>query len=234
MAAGLFFGDWNAIEAEKHILRAIELKPSYSTAHLVYSVLLATAGRLDEAIEQDRLAIELDPFSLIIHWNASGTLFLARRYDEALAAADRALVVEPGSVRVWLGGVLRIHEQKGDYRAALDVIEKHLPEDEGGKALAAKMRQAYEAGGPTGYWRAALDHTLAMGGHTDPVQLAFFYTHLGENSRAIDQLERAYAERNGDIPFINVTPSFDPLRSDPRFKALVERVRPRLLPARRS
>ena len=237
MAAGLFFGDWNAIEAEKHILRAIELKPSYSTAHLVYSVLLATAGRLDEAIEQDRLAIELDPFSLIIHWNASGTLFLARRYDEALAAADRALVVEPGSLRVWLGGVLRIHEQKGDYGTALDVLEKHLPEEEGGKALVAKIRKAYEADGPAGYWRAALDHTLAMatGGHpTDPVQLAFFYTHLGEYSQALDQLERAYAERNGDIPFLNVTPSFDPLRSNPRFKALVERVRPRLLPARRS
>lgn len=64
--------------------------------------------------------------------------------------------------------------------------------------------------------------------------LAFFYTHLGEYSRAIDQLERAYGEHNGDIPFINVTPTFDPLRGDPRFQALVDRIRPRLLPSQRS
>ena len=236
MAAGLFFGDWNAVEAEKHVLRAIELNPSYSTAHLVYSVLLAASGRLDEAIAQDRLAIELDPFSLIIRWNASGTLFLSRRYDESLAAADRALEVEPSSLRVWLGGVVRIHEQKGDYRAALDVLEKNLPEEDGGKAQVARMRQAYEAGGPAGYWRAVLDHTLAQAkrGQPDPVQLAFFYTRLGEYSRAIDLLERAYEEHNGDIPFINVTPGFDPLRGDPRFQALVERIRPQLLPPRRS
>jgi eukaryotic-like serine/threonine-protein kinase len=236
MAAALFFGDWNAIDAQQHLQRAIELNPSYSTAHLVYSVVLATAGRFDEAIEQDRLAIERDPFSLIIHWNASGNLFLARRYDEALAQADRALKADQGGTRIWLGGVVRIHEQRGDYEAALDLLEKHLSEEDGGKAVVARMRQAYAAGGPPGYWRAALDHTLAMakGGRTDPVQLAFFYTHLGEYSRAIENLERAYREHNGDIPFINVTPSFDPLHRDPRFQALVRRISPRLLPPRRT
>jgi eukaryotic-like serine/threonine-protein kinase len=234
MAAALFFGDWDAVEAERHIQRAIELNPSYSTAHLVYSVLLATAGRLDEAIEQDRIAIELDPFSLIIRWNASGTLFLARRYQEALAQANRALEIEPGSLRVWLGGVLRINEQMGNYEAALDVLDKYLPEEDGGKTQAARMRQAYAAGGPAGYWKAALEHTLAQakGGGADPVQLAFFYTHLGEYSRAIDQLERAYGEHSSDVPFMNVQPSFDPLRGDPRFQALVRRIRPRLLPSK--
>ena len=236
MAAGLFFGDWDAIEAERHIQRAIELNPSYSTAHLVYSVLLLTAGRIDEAIEQDRRAIELDPFSLIVHWNASGTLFSARRYDEALAQANRALEVEPGSLRVWLGGVLRIHEQTGNYEAALDLLEKHLPEEDGGRALVASMRQAYEARGPAGYWQTALDQTLAhtKGGRTDPVQLAYFYSHLGDRSRAIDYLERAYAEHNGDVPFIMVQPAFDALRGDPRFQALVRRIRPRLMPDRRD
>jgi len=236
MGAALFFGDWDAIEAERHILRAIELNPSYSTAHLVYAVLLSTAGRHDEAIEQDRIAIGLDPFSLIIHWNASGTLFTARRYREALAQADRALEVEPGSIRVWLGGVLRIHEHMGNYEAALDVLEKHLPEEDGGKAQVARMRRAYAAGGPAGYWRAAVDQAVAHAkdGKVDPVNLAFLYTHLGEHSRAIDYLERAYGEHNSDVPFIPVQPSFDPLRNDPRFQALVRRISPRLLPGKRS
>ncbi|HKQ57266.1 MAG TPA: protein kinase [Candidatus Eisenbacteria bacterium] len=234
MAAALFFGDWNAVEAERHVLRAIQQNPSYSTAHLVYSVLLATAGRFDDAIEQDRLAIELDPFSLIIQWNAAGTLFLARRYPASLVQADRALEVAPGATRVWLGGVLRIHEHTGNFKAALDVLEKHLPEEDGGKAQALRLRQAYEARGPAGYWQEALDHALARprSAPADPVMLAFHYSHLGDRSRAIDQLERAYAEHSSDVPFIPVTPSFDPLRGDPRFDALVARIRPLLLPGK--
>jgi TolB-like protein len=236
MAAALFFGDWNAVEAERHILRAIDLNPSYSTAHLVYSVLLASAGRLDEAIDQDRRAIELDPFSLIIHWNASGTLFLARRYDESLVQANRALEVDPGGSAYWAGGVLRIYEQTGNFEAALDLLETHLPERDGGKARAARMRQAYAARGPAGYWQTALDFYLGLAktAPVDPVLLAFLYTKLGDHSRALDYLERAYGERNGDLPFIKVQPAFDPLRGEPRFQALVRRITPLLLPSRRS
>ena len=81
-----------------------------------------------------------------------------------------------------------------------------------------------------------LDQAIAQakGGEVDPVLLAFYYTHLGEHSRAIDYLERAYGEHNSDIPFIMVQPSFDPLRRDPRFQALARRISPRLLPGQRS
>jgi tetratricopeptide (TPR) repeat protein len=232
MAAALFFGDWNSTEAERHLLRAIELNPSYSTARLVYSVILQTAGRFDEAIEQDRRGIELDPFSLIIQWNAGGTLFTARRYQEALAQAHRALELEPNSLRIWMGGVLRIREQMGDFEAALDVLEQHLPEEAGGKARAAAMRKAYAARGPAGYWQAAVDFALAdaRSRPADPVTMAFLYSQLGDRARAIDYLERAYDEHNSDVPFINVQPGFDPLRGEPRFQALVRRITPCLLP----
>src|SRR5262245_44847838 len=233
MAAALFFGDWDAIEAEKHVLRSIELNPSYSAAHLIYSVMLAASGRLDDAIAQDRLAIDLDPFSLIIHWNASGNLFLARRYEEALAEADRGLEVDPGGLRYWVGGTLRTYEQTGKYEAALDLLEQHLPEEDGGKARVARMREAYQARGPAGYWQASLDYALAQAKNSkpDPVFLAFLYTQLGDRSRALDYLEQAYREHNSDIPFLMVQPSFDPLRKEPRYQALVDRIRPRLLPA---
>jgi tetratricopeptide (TPR) repeat protein len=230
MASALFFGDWNAVEAEKEVLRAIELNPSYSTAHLVYSVMLAASGRLDEAIDQDRRAMDLDPFSVIINWNASGTLFLARRYDEALAQASRTLEVDPGAKRYWVGGALRIYEQTGKYEAALDLLDQHLPESEGGKARAARMRQAYEARGPAGYWQSSLDFALSKAKveKPDPVQLAFLYTQVGDRSRALDCLEQAYRERNGDMPFLNCN-RLRPLRKT-AVQALVDRIRPRLLP----
>ena len=234
MAAALFFGEWNATEAERHLERAIELNPSYSTARLVYSTVLAASGHFDEAIEQDRRGLELDPFSLIINWNASGTLFLARRYDEALAQANRALAVAPSPmVR---GSMLRIYEQKGDYEAALDLLDEFLPDQDGGKAQAARMRQAYLARGSSGYWQAALERATRP--KTIPAQqsvsLAFLYTHVGDHAKALGYLEKAYEEHSGDMLYIRVEPSFDPLRGDPRFQALVQRMNPRLLPAQRS
>lgn len=144
--------------------------------------------------------------------------------------------MDPGAIRYWLGGVLRNYEHTGKYEAALDLLEKHLPESDGGKARVARMRQAYAARGPAGYWQASLDYALSQAktGAVDPVLLAFLYTKLGDRSRAIDYLERAYGEHNGDIPFITVQPGFDPLRGEPRFQALVRRISPQLLPGQRS
>ena len=234
MAAALFFGDWNSVEAERHLLRAIELNPGYSTAHLVYSAVLAAAGRIDQAIEQDRRAIELDPFSLINNWNASGTFFLGHRYDEALAAARRALEIEPGSVFV-RGSMLRVYEQKGDYEAALDLLEG-LPEQIGEKTQAARMREAYAARGPAGYWQTALDFCLsqAKSAPVSPMFSALLHTRVGDHARAIDDLERAYELHDGDMIFIRVSPGLDPLRGDPRFRALLGRMDPHLLPTRTS
>jgi eukaryotic-like serine/threonine-protein kinase len=222
MAAALLFGDWNPREAEKHVLRAIELNPGYSTAHLVYSTLLAGDVRFDEAIEQDRRALELDPFSLIINWNASSTLYLAGRYDMALVQMRRTIEMFPESPLAH-GSLLRIYEQKGDYPAALDVLEKFLPEADGGKALAAKVRSAYATSGAAGYWRASLDYRLGSP-DASPGVLAMFYTRLGDHKRAMDYLERAYQEHSGDMVFIRAEPCYAPLRDEPRFRALVRRI----------
>jgi tetratricopeptide (TPR) repeat protein len=43
---------WDWVESEKALKRAIELNPNYPTAHRYYALLLATVGRLDEAIRE--------------------------------------------------------------------------------------------------------------------------------------------------------------------------------------
>jgi serine/threonine-protein kinase len=225
MAVAILFGDWNWSEAERHIRRAIQINPGYSTAHLVYSVLLCTSGRINEAIEQDALATSLDPLSLLVNWNAASTLFYARRYDEALAQAKRAVELNPASL-LPKASLAHIYEQLGDYRANLDILAPILPESSGGKAAIAMLRKAYEAGGETGYWRQMLD-LHRQGGpmvHGGAIHLAMIYTKLGDHPRALTELERAFAEHTGDMIFINIEPGFDSLRDEPRFKALVRRV----------
>jgi len=225
MAAALFFGDWNWQEAEQHLRRAIEINPGYPAAHLMYSTILCSLGRMTEAIAQDHLALELDPLSTIINWNAIGTLTLARRYDDALAQADRALALDPNSAKIH-SALVHVHELKGDYLGVLDLYEKYLPENEGGKNRVAVARRAYAASGKTGFWRAMLDYSLAKntGAPVPEVGFAKTYAQLGDVDRAMEFLERAYAKRSGDLLYINVEPQYDPLRGDPRFQALLRRI----------
>jgi TolB-like protein len=225
MAVATLFGDWNWPEAEHHVLHAILINPGYSTAHLVYSIILSTSGRVNEAIEQDALATSLDPLSLLVNWNASSTLFYARRYDEALAQAKRAVELNPASM-LPKASLARIYEQTGDYKAGLDILEPILPEMAGGKPAVAKLRKAYETGGATGYWRVMLElhkqgGPIVSGG---AIHLATIYAKLGDHPRALTELERAYADHVGDMIFINLEPCFDPLRSEPRYQALARKI----------
>ncbi len=225
MACAIFFGDWNVPEAERQVQTAIEINPGYGTAHLVYSVILASMGRLDEAIEQDHLAMQVDPMSMIVHWNAVGTLVMARRYDDAMALAKRALELDPQSP-LPQGGMAHIHELRGEYEAALDIYERVLPESEGGKALVAKIRQAYATSGPAGYWRAVYESVGKRSGppRSHTMQLAIYCAQMGDADGALKHLEQAFREHLADLLWLNVEPSLDPIRSDPRFQALARRV----------
>jgi eukaryotic-like serine/threonine-protein kinase len=54
---------------------------------------------------------------------------------------------------------------------------------------------------------------------------AIVHLALGEKGKAIDDLERAFRERSDPfITFIKVSPLFDPLRGDPQFEALVDKI----------
>ena len=50
------------------------------------------------------------------------------------------------------------------------------------------------------------------------------YAHLGDKDQAFALLEKSYEEHEGLIYLLNVSPSFDPLRDDPRFQDLLRRM----------
>src|SRR5207244_1540773 len=75
--------DWEG--GERGFRRAIELNPSYSTAHLWLALYLAAVARTDEALSEIGLALELDPVSRVVNLNFARILYFARRYDEGIS-----------------------------------------------------------------------------------------------------------------------------------------------------
>jgi hypothetical protein len=71
-----------------------------------------------------------------------------------------------------------------------------------------------------------LDRFGEQGRRGDPTSifLSYIYSSLGKKQRALDWLQKAYAERDPGLVFIKVNPAFASLRSDPRFQDLMQRM----------
>jgi hypothetical protein len=93
-----------------------------------------------------------------------------------------------------------------------------------------EAEQALSLGYAEGDYQAAarrLGDTLAAlrnVRYVDPVEVAWWYLRAGQNSQALDWLERGFEERSSQMPWLSVDPAYDPLREDPRFKALLRRM----------
>jgi TolB-like protein/Tfp pilus assembly protein PilF len=218
--------DFNPPASEKEFQRAIALDPNYATAHHWFSnSLLVTMGRFDEAIKEGKRAVELDPLSLIINADLGGTLMIARRYDEAIAQLRRTIALDPNFAYAhWnLGEALYL---KGDLTGAIAEYEKAASLD-GDPEIQALLARAYAE---TGKKDQALEILRKL---NDTAQhqfirgylFALIYIGLGDKTTAIQYLERCYQEHeNIDLNWIGVDPLLDPLRDDPRFTALVDKI----------
>lgn len=221
--------DWDFDSAESEFRRSIELNPNYATAHQWYADCLILMGRTDEAIASIRRAQELDPLSLIISRDAGRLFYFARRYDDAIAECRKTLELDPNfsPVHVTLADT---YVQKKDYDAAINHYENVINLSGGRSLMKSPLAYTYALAGRKGEARRLLDELIKMAGERppNPFDLAVIHTGLGENDEAIRLLEKAYRERSYRLVYIIVEPAFDPLRSDPRFAKLIERINPAL------
>jgi TolB-like protein/Flp pilus assembly protein TadD len=206
--------------------RAIELNPNYPTAHQWYAEsVLAPLGRFDEAVAEVNRALKLDPLSVIINADVGGVLFNARRYDEAVAQLRKTLELDPGFYYAhWnLGQVLDVKgltkEAMAEYEKAMTLDPDPLPQALIGR-LYAKTGRRKEA-------LAVLERLRQASGqrYVSPYNFAIVYTALGQKEEAIRSLEQTYEERDGyNIVFIKIDTFLDPLRGEPAFDALVQKI----------
>lgn len=233
--ANAFSNDYDWPGAEKEFRRAIELKPSYATAHEWYSQYLAEMGRLDEALAEAKQAERLDPLSPSIVWNEGWVLMFARNYDRAIQQFQKALELDPNLVvaNVWLGRVL---EYQGKYSEAIDWYEKYFLQNAASseerarlEAFYSNLRRALRKSGSKGAYRLAIRMSLqniqrsgAPPSWIDAVGLAYFYAALAEKDKAFEWIERLYEEHA--LSGLKLDPAFDPLRSDPRYGDLLRRM----------
>jgi TolB-like protein/DNA-binding winged helix-turn-helix (wHTH) protein/Tfp pilus assembly protein PilF len=217
--------DWNWPEAERSFKRAIELNPNYSVAHHYYGdAYLPLVRRDDAAIAELRIAHELDPLSLIIQVDLAKRLYYVGKRDESLEEFKKVLEVDPSFVQAHLD-LAECYATGASYSQAIAEIEKIQPLDSHPEAYAWRGYLYGVTGHRDEAMRVMDDlQRSSQRRNIDPGHIALIYTALGEKDLALLWLGKVVDERSPYVLGLQSWSIFAPLRSDPRFSALVRRV----------
>jgi serine/threonine-protein kinase len=220
--------EWKFGEAEAAYLKGLEADPQNATAHQWYGELLYHTGRTDSSIAHIRRSGELDPLAPI-HPAALGySLYANGQYDAALRELRKGIELAPtlGLHHAMLGNVYII---TGKYREAVRSLEEAARLEPELAVRQGYLAHALARSGNEARARAILARlAMAQPGRRVPrVAMAIAYLGLGEQEHALSALEQAVAER--DISLVTTAslvpdPIFDPVRGNPRFTALLERM----------
>ncbi len=218
--------DVDFAEAAREFKRAIELNPNYAGAHHWFSGALESLGQFDEALAESKLGTELDPFSAVNLVDQGRVYGSARRFPEAKASFEKALAIDPAfSYAHWhYGEMLQV---SGDLKGAAAEYAKARTASNSPEPIALIGQLAAMMGRPEEARQAlrALDE-LEKHRYVDVFWRALLYLSLGDKEQALQSLEQSYINREGyEIGLIKVDPMLDSLRAEPRFQALVKKVR---------
>ena len=216
--------DWHWADAERELTFAIELNPSYSTAHLWHGIYLCMMRKAEAGVRELQTAEELDPLSYLVKMNLGFVMYFARRYDEALAKCAEAVELESRDFLVhMLAGLC--HLERSDYEAAMGCFDRALTQVENDDTLGCKGF-AYAISGRRKEAEDTLARIRSLGesAHSPLTNTGIVQMGLGEYEKASELFESAV---EGGDPWLVLTcqsPLYDRIRSTPRFVRLLENV----------
>ena len=219
--------DWEWAAAGQEFERALELNPNLSRTHVLYGFHFAFLGNHEQSLLHRRRAVELDPLNLNALDNLAGDYFSARQYDQAIEHEKKILEIDPTYAKSHLS-LAEAYLFSGKYDLWLEEWQKGatLNNDSEDLALVKAVSQEYAKSGYPGCLKrlVTLQEEQAKRMYVDPAWIAGTYALLEEKDHAFNLLEKAYAQKSGFLPFIKSFPSFDSLRSDPRYIDLLKRM----------
>ncbi|HSB53325.1 MAG TPA: tetratricopeptide repeat protein, partial [Gemmatimonadales bacterium] len=219
------FADWDWPAAGRELARALAIDSTAVRSHQFRAWYFTATGQVDSAVAEMRTALMLDPSSQVLNVRLGTTLFQARRYREAETVYHQALALDSSNVaaRSELGTVLGLEHRYPDALAILRALPRSTWDLQAGWTVAAPLGWLE---GISGHRAEALQverhlQELARTQFVTPEAFAWVAIGLGDTTRALDWLERAYQQRSFFSPFL-LFPIYDPLRGQPRFQRIVQ------------
>ncbi len=219
----LSYYDWPA--SLKDVVRARELNPKSSIVQLRYAIILMVLGRTEEAAAELEQALDSDPLSVELRNWFVEILCLSRQHERALEQALRLVELEPDSfMSHCVLGHAYLTMQRYDLSAA--AARKGVELSGGLPLMLGWLGLPLGLGGRAAEARALLDrlHILASQRYVPPTSFAWLHLGLGEIDEAFVWMDKAVDAPDRMMSPIKTYPFFDPIRSDPRFTALLRKM----------
>jgi TolB-like protein/DNA-binding winged helix-turn-helix (wHTH) protein/Flp pilus assembly protein TadD len=212
--------DWDWEGADASLKKAALLQPGSAAVLAIRAHLARILGRVEEAIGLYEQAIALDPLQANFHLALGYELYVAGRNGEAPAPLQKAQELNPllSSLHLAYG---QVYLAEGRAQSALEEMEKENGEWEKltGEAL------AYHALGRREESNKALQRLIAAHQNDAAYQIAEAYAYRGEVDNAFAWLDRSYLQRDPGTPEFKTDPLMKSLRQDPRYAALLKKMR---------
>ena len=214
---------WRWASADKAFRRALQLAPGDAEVINQYAQFLSSAGQFDAALSEFRKAQTLDPLSPAIAPGLIQNLLAMHRYSEAESEARAALATHPDTP-ISYSAAMEVAIYRGHYAEA----EAYARRDVALAGSDAGVARVLERGISNPAQRAAaaraIESYAAGRRDADHAATGEWLAALGANESALASLERFAARGGGVNEGVVWMPAFDPVRNDPRFKAIVRKM----------
>jgi serine/threonine protein kinase/tetratricopeptide (TPR) repeat protein len=217
--------EWDFAGAERELKKAIEIDPGNAYSHMTYAILLSIVlGRHEEGIKEVKLARDQDPLAPRLRANVGYLLRFARRYDEALEELKKALEFDPYHTDTY-NDLGLVYGETGHYEESVSQFKIAMGQEDH-PLYSIKLAVTYAHAGKIAESRKILSELKerAAKEYISAAVLAAAYGALGERNIAFDLLDEAYGKRDIRLTYLKTDPLYDPLRSDPRFAALLKKI----------
>lgn len=202
------------------------MQPESASAHEMNGWYLVATDQIDEGLAESRRAVELDPLSPEINTVLGFNLYFARRYEEAIKQLRTTITIAPDYwwAHAWLR---RTYARAGRLSEAVAELSPTQQLQGAGYAeIASALGRAYADAGNRTEATKVLEHLrqCMKDEFISASSLANVHIGLGQVDEALAALAQAEMEHSYYVGFWKVDPELDPLRSDPRFTALLKKV----------
>ena len=217
--------EWNLSEAEKELARALQLRPDYATGHQFYAYYLTAIGNLGAAIAERKRALELDPVNPLLTSALGEAFYQNREFDRTIEQNSKSLQLDP-SYAIALVNIGRAYEMKGMHPQARDSFEKVLAVAPDDPAVLALIGHEYALSGEKAKAAGTISKLQQLSTHkyVPAIYVALVYTGLHDLDHSFAWLDKAFNERSEYLVYLPTEPLADPLRGDPRFSQLLQRL----------
>ncbi len=222
--AALYDWDWGAAEREFEL--ALSLGGRSALIYVWYPQFLAAMGRHEESLQAITAALAVDPLSLGLHLTLGRCLYWAGRYEEALTKYRAVLEIEPRHIPTyWELG--RVYQQMSRDLESAAILEQGM---QLGGRVPSLLMFAGSAYVGLGERTRALDiadelRQLSEEQYLSPMYEAHVRAALGDLDEGFNLFEKAYEQRSPWLLFTRVEPRWGPLRQDPRYLALLRKLK---------